>query len=183
MSRVCESKVLKWKVPEESVNRSLQTFALEFKMCDALDCRCRKVSPSSPQYPVFHLDGLDWDFTLPLAHIGEAEPDVCSYLSFEKKKKKVFWADAKNLFNVGSKCFFFPRCKSDLHSSLLASLRCFFFICAPRDEKLQWSELIYLCCLWSLLCLLLLMSSVTVGAATLQLHAATCYQKPHRHLM
>lgn len=53
---------------------------------------------------------------------------------------------------------------------------CFFvFICAPWDEKLQWSELIYLCCLWSLLCLLLLMLSVTVGAATLQLHVATCY--------
>lgn len=53
---------------------------------------------------------------------------------------------------------------------------CFFvFIRAPWDEKLQWSELIYLCCLWSLLCLLLLMLSVTVGAATLQLHVATCY--------
>lgn len=77
VSRVCESKVLKWKVPEESVNRSLQTFALEFQMCDTVNCRCRKVSPSassaSAQYPVYHLDLLDLHKlgrpTLILAHI------------------------------------------------------------------------------------------------------------------
>lgn len=77
VSRVCESKVLKWKVPEESVNRSLQTFALEFQMCDTLNCRCRKVFLSSTlasaQYPVFHLDRLDLHIlggpSLILAHI------------------------------------------------------------------------------------------------------------------
>lgn len=64
----------------------------------------------------------------------------------------------KNLFNVGSKCFFFFSLFFDAKSNW--------------GEKLHWSELIYLCCLWSLLCLLLLMLNVNWSC---NVTAACCY--------
>lgn len=72
------------KVPEESVNHSLQTFGLEFQMCDTLDdCWCRKVVPflssvksSVPGLPLWL--NLTKDFTEWLAHVREGY--CCSYL-------------------------------------------------------------------------------------------------------